>query len=254
MKVNCGGIIVQDLVPFMKNFQERVDLTLGEDPYLYKIITLRKGQDFIFEEAMRYCIYILEDNGAAIFINEISSRKDQFLIGYANRLQIQSPGKESTLLIAAQKDGLYRDPLCLIDIRDKNVKRVEKPWGYEIWLTGDPSRVFAFKKIFLKAGNKTSLQFHRQKRETNFIVHGEAKLHYYPDSSMAPEEISTEKIAKALIVGPSIVDVFPNHVHRLEAHKDLLLYEISTPELDDVIRISDDSGRGHGRIETEHIV
>jgi len=50
------------------------------------------------------------------------------------------------------------------------------------------------------------------------------------------------------------VDVMPMSVHRLQALTDILLCEVSTPELDDVVRISDDSGRQDGRVESEHKV
>jgi len=50
----------------------------------------------------------------------------------------------------------------------------------------------------------------------------------------------------------SSVDVVPNVIHRVESISDILLYETSTPHLNDVIRIADDSKRASGRIETEH--
>jgi len=50
------------------------------------------------------------------------------------------------------------------------------------------------------------------------------------------------------------VDVPPNAVHRVEALTDIVLYETSTPHLDDVIRIQDDAARKNGRILTEHEV
>ena len=46
--------------------------------------------------------------------------------------------------------------------------------------------------------------------------------------------------------------VEPPKKHRVMAITDIILQEVSTPEVDDVIRISDDSGRGSGKIEHEH--
>ena len=60
----------------------------------------------------------------------------------------------------------------------KNFYTVKKPWGYEQWLTGAYNKNFAFKKIFLKKGSKTSLQYHVKKIETNFLYSGNANLHY----------------------------------------------------------------------------
>ena len=57
--------------------------------------------------------------------------------------------------------------------------------------------------------------------------------------------------AEALPPG-SLVDVMPQHLHRVEAVSDILMFEVSTPYLDDVIRVRDDSNRANGRITSEH--
>ena len=52
--------------------------------------------------------------------------------------------------------------------------RVEKPWGHELWL--ELNEFYAYKLIHMKAGNKSSLQWHEKKIETNYVIEGEAEV------------------------------------------------------------------------------
>jgi hypothetical protein len=61
-----------------------------------------------------------------------------------------------------------------------------------------------------------------------------------------------QDIAQAELDAVTAIDVTPNIIHRIEALTDILLYEISTPHLDDVIRIQDDANRTNGKIISEH--
>lgn len=124
------------------------------------------------------------------------------------------------------------------------VKVVYKPWGDERWLVPEGSP-FGFKLITVRAGKRTSLQYHRQKEEANLILSGEGRLRLADDAGAPLTEY-------ALVPG-QIAHVRPGTVHRVEAVTDLVLVEVSTPELDDVVRIEDDMGRGSGRIEAEHL-
>jgi len=61
----------------------------------------------------------------------------------------------------------------------QDVKVVQKPWGWEKWIAhGKPDFPYALKEIFMKRGYKSSLQFHKLKQETNYILKGEGILHY----------------------------------------------------------------------------
>ena len=62
-----------------------------------------------------------------------------------------------------------------------------------------------------------------------------------------------KNIVKNKIKEGNYVNVNNYAVHRLKAISDIILYEVSTPHLDDVIRIADDKNRSHGRITSEHI-
>jgi len=133
------------------------------------------------------------------------------------------------------------DGLTISDLHA--TKRVRKGWGEERWLVAENSP-FGFKVIHVKAGERTSLQYHEKKEEANLILRGEGTLYF-------ADRVGNEILTRALLPG-DIVHVRPGAVHRIEASTDITLVEVSTPELDDVIRLSDDFGRGNGRISAEH--
>ena len=61
------------------------------------------------------------------------------------------------------------------------VKLVNKPWGWERWIAdGSPTFRYALKEIFIRAPNKSSIQVHKDKQETNYIQRGKGILHYSP--------------------------------------------------------------------------
>jgi mannose-6-phosphate isomerase len=125
-----------------------------------------------------------------------------------------------------------------------DMKIVHKHWGEERWLVAEGSP-FGFKLITIRAGKRTSLQYHERKEEANLILCGEGWLRVGADSASPLEDHS--------LTAGHIAHIRPGVVHRIEAVTDIVLVEVSTPELDDVIRIEDDLGRGSGRIESEHV-
>lgn len=123
-------------------------------------------------------------------------------------------------------------------------KYIQKPWGFELWLSDATKTPFALKLIHLKAGTKTSLQYHEKKKECNCLLTGSAKLHY--------ESSKTKSIVSVVLNVGDIIHIFPPTLHRIEAITDVLLVEASTQELDDVIRVADDYERPDGKIDSEH--
>ena len=121
------------------------------------------------------------------------------------------------------------------------MKVVNKPWGREIWL--ELNDRYCYKRIEINAGHQTSFQYHEKKLETNFIVEGEAEVWLEDDSGTL--QISTMKAGE-------FFTVVPPKKHRVIAITDIILMEVSTPEVDDVIRLADDTARPNGRIESEH--
>jgi len=144
-----------------------------------------------------------------------------------------------------------------IDIKFQNVSSIQdcayyvyKPWGYEYWITGSsPVNEVVLKYIHIKKGTKTSLQVHKFKYESNFLVQGEAIFRY------SEEDFSEKRdypILEKKINASTVIDVAPLGIHQLESKSDIYLLEASTNHLDDVIRLKDDTGRGDGKIESEH--
>jgi quercetin dioxygenase-like cupin family protein len=114
-----------------------------------------------------------------------------------------------------------------------------KPWGEEIWFAHTDK--YAGKILKVKQGHRYSLQYHEKKQETQYIYSGKVKFSYGTDQSNLQ--------VKILNAGDKI-DVAPYTIHRLEALEDSEIFEVSTPELDDVVKIDDDYGRsGKGNNE-----
>jgi mannose-6-phosphate isomerase-like protein (cupin superfamily) len=143
------------------------------------------------------------------------------------------------------------------------IKKVSKHWGHELWIADGIRTPYALKRILFKAGNRTSLQVHQHKFETNYVLSGTGKLYRSKEvfdidafliNGLTSEQVREYESSFEIIElseGLSF-DVHPGFVHRVVATTDLEFIEASTTELDDVIRLQDDSGRTHGRISYEH--
>jgi quercetin dioxygenase-like cupin family protein len=106
-------------------------------------------------------------------------------------------------------------------------KVVDKPWGREIWYAHTES--YAGKVLEVRAGHLLSLQFHRVKHETLYLQSGRMRFTLGDDEfEWRPGEA---------------VEVAPGTVHRMEALDDCVVLEVSTPELEDVVRLQDRYGR-----------
>ena len=112
-------------------------------------------------------------------------------------------------------------------------ERIEKPWGWEqIWARTDQ---YVGKILFVRAGNALSLQFHKQKDETLYFQSGRAEV----ELALAGNPVTNREI-----IGPGIAfHLKPGTVHRLRAIEDTTVFEVSTPQLDDVVRLEDIYGR-----------
>ena len=113
----------------------------------------------------------------------------------------------------------------------QTIDRVNKPWGYElIWSRTDR---YVGKVLHINAGESLSRQFHRVKDETLFLISGRLRLYL---------EIDGESRDVVMEVGDSY-RITPGLIHQMEAIEDTEVVEVSTPELDDVVRLSDRYGR-----------
>jgi mannose-6-phosphate isomerase len=111
------------------------------------------------------------------------------------------------------------------------VKRVPKPWGYEIiWAHTDR---YVGKLLHINAGHALSVQYHNRKDETVYLLSGEMK--YWVKLGAELEDVRLEQ--------GDAFRITPGTVHYMEAITDCDILETSTPELDDVVRIEDRYGR-----------
>lgn len=111
--------------------------------------------------------------------------------------------------------------------------RVEKPWGYElIWAKTDR---YVGKILHIEPGHLLSLQYHERKDETIFVLTGEIVFR-------VQEQSSDELVERPMREGEAY-RVTPGTVHQMEAVVSTDLLEVSTPELDDVVRLKDRYGR-----------
>jgi mannose-6-phosphate isomerase-like protein (cupin superfamily) len=110
--------------------------------------------------------------------------------------------------------------------------RTEKPWGYELlWAWGDR---YAAKFLHVRAGHRLSLQYHRVKEETMFVVRGRL---------MVELESPTGEMECLDGLPGQVIHILPGRRHRLSAVEDSDVLEVSTPELEDLVRLHDDFGR-----------
>jgi mannose-6-phosphate isomerase-like protein (cupin superfamily) len=117
----------------------------------------------------------------------------------------------------------------LFNIRD--IRRVPKPWGYEL-IFAHTDR-YVGKILHINRGESLSLQFHEMKEETLYVVEGELRLTIEYDGDR--RELMLRK-GEAFHIPPRLI-------HRMEAIADTDVAEVSTPELDDVVRLEDRYGR-----------
>jgi quercetin dioxygenase-like cupin family protein len=111
------------------------------------------------------------------------------------------------------------------------ITRVEKPWGYELhWAHTDK---YVGKVIHVNRGHALSLQYHNVKDETIMLWTGKILFEIEIDGTLTRREMRPGEA----------VHITPKTVHRMTALEDSDIFEVSTPELTDVVRIEDRYGR-----------
>ncbi|TMK69295.1 MAG: cupin domain-containing protein [Actinobacteria bacterium] len=112
-------------------------------------------------------------------------------------------------------------------------RRVNKPWGYELIFA--ETDAYVGKVLFVRAGESLSLQFHRQKDESWLLQSGRAKV----ELGTAGDAVLHEEVVAA----GACFRFRPGTVHRVTAVEDTTIIEVSTTELDDIVRLEDRYGR-----------
>lgn len=247
---NYGGNILK-----VHSLNEEGEKKLCFEPYNYSIHLVTNGKIKILG-LKSFTIFILKTDPKV----KISSNMFSDLLNINMTVQVED-NKEpfllevrngsSIILISGSKKRALSEQKGIYINKKNNLYKVNKPWGHELWINGE-HELYAFKEIFIKAGTKTSLQYHKLKKETNLLVKGKALLHYKSSENVLNSDVTENDISTVELSEISSVDVSPQILHRIEAVTDIVLYETSSPHLNDVVRISDDSKRPDGRIDEEH--
>lgn len=243
-----GGNVVKQF-----NLRKQGKELLGAGPYEYFFYQTLIDEEIIFNHLGSFSVYVYSKSaGSVLTVEGLLEGLHQ-----GDRVQVEGQSVNITVrggavrLLVAGTIRPHPEIKGLLFTRQADLYKVTKPWGHELWINGQHP-CYALKEIFIKAGTKTSLQYHNFKQETNVLFEGIAKLHYKVNAQIHNDNVKESDTATAQIEPVSSVDVMPKTLHRLEAVTDILLYEISTPHLDDVVRVLDDNKRPDGRLELEH--
>ena len=245
---NLGGNAVKHF-----NLGRQGKELLGTGPYEYYYYQTHADEVVVFNELQSFSVFIfLKQESAVVTVDGVGENLEQGdrVQAEGKPVRIHVRGGTVQMLIAGTVRP-HPELKGLFFSRYADLYKVVKPWGHELWINGQHP-CYALKEIFIKAGTKTSLQYHNFKQETNVLFQGTANLHYKVNTQIPNDHVRDKDTASAEIKPVSSVDVMPLTLHRLEAVSDILLYETSTPHLDDVVRIMDDSKRANGRLEREH--
>ncbi len=109
---------------------------------------------------------------------------------------------------------------------------IPKPWGSEVWYAVTDR--YAGKILRVTRGQRLSLQFHERKDETSYLLHGRLRL---------TKGDSVDTLVTREIEPGEAWRNEPGEIHTIEALEDAEVLEVSTPELDDVVRLEDRYGR-----------
>lgn len=229
------------------------DTIFNQNKYYYFYYILKKNVNKTIN-LNEFTIYFLKKSPRSeILINDKKINIEQGdCINFFNskKVTISSLKNHTQILVAGVKNKITGKYL-FNKIKKNKIYTVNKPWGYEKWLNGR-GKFYAFKNIFLKYGFKTSLQYHNYKMETNFLYKGNAELVFKKNKKIKNLNVEEKDLGKKKIKSQSLIFVKPKVLHRIKANSDLILFETSTPHLDDVIRVSDDRNRSSGLIRSEH--
>jgi mannose-6-phosphate isomerase-like protein (cupin superfamily) len=119
-----------------------------------------------------------------------------------------------------------------MDAQPFSPRTVDKPWGHELWWAH--TERYAGKILHVRAGQRLSLQYHEHKDETSYLLSGRMLLvKGTSEADLTETEIEPGYGWRNL----------PGEIHTIEAIEDSDVLEVSTPELDDVVRLEDRYGR-----------
>lgn len=242
-----GGLEIQSVNVFHEGA-----FNFSESPYVYRMRRIRDQESISVSGLQSFSIFLLEkESVATVTVPQINGKLEQgdVICAENHAATLTVSGGSAVFLIAGVKEST-KPPALTITPSDK-IYKVVKPWGHELWINGEHPG-YCLKEVYIKKGTRTSLQYHRLKYETNVLFAGEALVHYKKNPEIPNDQVENKDISQLEILPVSMINVEPHTLHRIEAKSDIMLYEVSTPHLDDVIRIQDDARRPNGRISEEH--
>ncbi len=241
-----GGNIIHQL-----NLEQIGRQNFATEPYTYYYYQSIAAEEIPFNELHSFSVYVLNHQGLISIVETDESLSQGDMVQVENTSLTLKIRKEAATLLIAGTARIHKAETEIRVVQCNDIYKVIKPWGHELWISGEHPE-YCLKQIFIKSSHKTSLQYHRIKQETNVLFEGEAHLHYKGNEQIPNDEVTEKDLNFVRIIPVTSVDVTPNTLHRLEAITDIVLYETSTPYLDDVVRVSDDANRPNGRIQREH--
>jgi mannose-6-phosphate isomerase len=120
----------------------------------------------------------------------------------------------------------------VIVMEEKLPQKTEKPWGYELLFA--LTSQYVGKVIFVRKGYRLSLQYHKEKDESMYLLQGKVLFTVQPQNGKMSETVGESGFCLHLP---------PMTTHRIEALEDATIIEVSSPQLSDVVRLQDDYGR-----------
>lgn len=174
-------------------------------------------------------------------LNKLGIYYDQLILGISGGVRIlindkKENGIENTAyainLVRNRGLEFYNFDSKFIIYPDKELNKIEKPWGFEELL--EYNQNYILKKLFMKKNECCSIQYHELKKETIYVLNGKLKLYIGNDINNLEEKI---------MLPNDVITINPYTIHRMEAIEDSYYLETSTPELWDVVRLKDNYNR-----------
>lgn len=227
-------------------------LRVGEGAYVFWCIPLNAGASYRLEGPTSCTVLCkAESNGTLTLGDGEAMLSDGDSAQIEDRpIMLTAADGRATALVAATETVHVGGPSITITRAGQHY-RVSKPWGHELWLS-EGHATHCLKELSVRAGNRTSLQYHVLKDETILVSCGRMKLVFKAEDGVENDAVLSAHLGHVVLPPVSAIHVPPGTLHRLEALTDVLMYEASTPHLDDVIRVQDDTARADGRVASEH--
>ena len=245
--INLGGNKISEL-----KLRSNQTLLSKNKYYFYYHLKLEKNKNFLLPKDVNFTIYVL-NCGLKTSIkldNKVISINKNICLYFKKYHKIESLNGDAEILIVGKK--IKNNKNFYLKKKISKFYKVNKPWGSELWINSI-NNDFVFKKIFLKKGFQTSLQFHNYKEEANLIFEGKAKFFYKKDKKINNLKVKVKDLGFLKIKRKTIINISPKILHRIKAITNLVMYEASSVHLKDVVRVLDDSKRLSGHIANEHI-